>query len=124
MKMRHLLEQIKKHKGNLLLCIVALYTGCIYSAALFVLNLEKDRIPPPNYLKTLIDIEPVTAIKTSINQANQELLERLPGIGPAIAQRIIDYRKQHGPFTELEQIMNVKGIGKEKYAELKYFIEL
>jgi competence protein ComEA len=58
----------------------------------------------------------------NINSASLDQLETLPGIGPAIGQRIIDYRSAHGPFKTIEQIMNVKGIGPATFANLKSHI--
>lgn len=58
----------------------------------------------------------------NINTATQAELETLPGIGPALAQRIIDYREEHGPFTSIEQIQNVSGIGPAKFEAIKDLI--
>jgi competence protein ComEA len=61
--------------------------------------------------------------KVNINTASaEELSKYLPGIGPTYAQRIVDYRKQHGPFQRIEDLMKVKGIGKTLFAKLKDMI--
>ncbi len=54
----------------------------------------------------------------NINTASQEELESLPGIGPTLAQRIIDYRTEHGPFKQIEDIMNVPGIGPATFDQI------
>lgn len=55
----------------------------------------------------------------NINTANVEELDLLPGIGPSIAQAIIDYRTANGPFKTIEDIDNVKGIGEALFAKIK-----
>lgn len=60
----------------------------------------------------------------NINTATIEELDALPGIGPVIAQRIVDYRTQYGPFTAKEQIKNVSGIGDKKYSDIESLIEV
>lgn len=57
--------------------------------------------------------------KVNINTANQSELDSLPGIGPSIAQKIIDYREENGNFKNIEELQNVKGIGDAKYEEIK-----
>ncbi len=60
--------------------------------------------------------------KININRAEAWLLEALPGIGKTLAQRIIDYRNQHGPFNHINELINVKGIGATTYEEIKHLI--
>jgi competence protein ComEA len=57
-----------------------------------------------------------------INQATQVELESLPGIGPVIAQRIIAYRDENGPFTTAEAIQNVAGIGPATFEDIENLI--
>ena len=68
-------------------------------------------------------MQPVEYKKISINTATREELIELPGIGPSMADKILEYRKQH-PFQSLEDIMNVKGIGIKMFEKLKDRITL
>lgn len=60
--------------------------------------------------------------KVNINTATQSELENLPGVGEAIASRIIEYRQQNGKFSKVEDLQNVKGIGDAKFNNMKEYV--
>ena len=63
-----------------------------------------------------------SAEQISVNTATAPELERLPGIGPVLAQRIVEYREQHGPFQRLEDLLEVEGIGPSKLENLQEYV--
>jgi len=64
------------------------------------------------------------AIKISINSADIKELEQLPGIGPSLARRIIEYREEHGLFQKLEDLKKVKGIGDKLFEKIMLYAQL
>ncbi|MGY1451711.1 helix-hairpin-helix domain-containing protein [Streptomyces sp. SS8] len=62
---------------------------------------------------------PAAGGPVSLNSATAEQLDALPGIGPVMAQRIIDHRTEHGGFSSVEELREVSGIGERRFAELK-----
>jgi len=60
----------------------------------------------------------------NINTASQSELETLPGVGPSTAIKIINYRKENGNFKKIDDIMNVPGIGENKFNNLKEYISV
>ena len=60
--------------------------------------------------------------KVNINQATAAQLAMLPRIGEKVAERIVDYRKQHGNFSRPEDLMEVKGIGEKLFVLLKPYV--
>lgn len=65
---------------------------------------------------------PTTTGPLDVNRATLDQLEALPGIGPALAQRIIDYRNEHGHFQSLDELANVKGISPRMVDDLRDFV--
>lgn len=55
---------------------------------------------------------PSEQARINVNTADRELLQTLPGIGPVRADRIVAYREENGPFSHLNDLLSVKGIGK------------
>ncbi len=66
----------------------------------------------------------ITPPKVNINTASQSDLERLPRVGPKLAERIMQYRAQLGKFTTVSQLQEVSGIGEKTLAKMAPFIEL
>lgn len=65
---------------------------------------------------------PSSGDRININTATVSELDSLPGIGPSLAQRIIDYRTQNGAFSTIEEIMEVSGIGPATFENIKDLI--
>ena len=57
--------------------------------------------------------------KININTAGKEELQKISGIGPSLAEKIISYRNSNGKFKKIEDIKNVNGIGENKYRNIK-----
>jgi competence protein ComEA len=57
--------------------------------------------------------------KVDLNRATLEQLDTLPGVGPVTAQRILDWRTQHGRFSSVDQLREVEGIGERRFSQLR-----
>jgi competence protein ComEA len=58
----------------------------------------------------------------SLNTATADQLNTLPGVGPVLAQHIIDYRTQHGGFRSVDELRQVNGIGDRRFADLRELV--
>jgi competence ComEA-like helix-hairpin-helix protein len=65
-----------------------------------------------------------TAGQVNINSASVEQLSLLPRIGPSVAQRIVDFRKENGPFKSVDDLMLVRGIGEKSLAGLREYLAI
>ncbi|GAB3435992.1 ComEA family DNA-binding protein [Actinophytocola sediminis] len=65
------------------------------------------------------DGQPGAAARVDLNTATLATLDTLPGVGPVTAQRILDWRTQHGRFASVEQLREIEGIGPTRFSRLK-----
>ena len=90
------------------------------------LDMVSDLVSDDYVLKDgdILEIVHTDKAKISINNGDIDDLISLPGIGPVIASRIIEYRTMYGLFERIEEIKLVSGIGDKKYEKIKEFIIL
>jgi competence protein ComEA len=77
-----------------------------------------------SFLSPLQAQSKATAKKVNINTASLDELQTLPRIGEKVAQRIVDYRKEHGDFKKIEELMKVKGVGEKTFKLIRDKIEV
>jgi len=82
---------------------------------IYIPSFEDEEIDWQNNAKSM-------SSKVNINTANQEELEKIPGVGESTANSIIEYREKTGKYTTIEDIMNVSGIGQSKFEKMKDYI--
>jgi competence protein ComEA len=58
----------------------------------------------------------------NLNTATAEQLATIPGVGPKMAERIVDYRQKNGGFKKVEELMNVSGVGEKSFLKMKPLI--
>ncbi len=86
---------------------------------IYIPNINEKDIEEENSI-----IESKNNSKVNINKGGLEQLITLPGVGEALAQRIISYREENGKFKKIEELKNVSGIGDKKYESLKELITI
>jgi competence protein ComEA len=80
------------------------------------------RTREPLLQSSTADASTIEVRRININTASADELEALPGIGRAIAQRIVTHRSQHGPFRRVEHVMLVRGISEQKFLDIQRLI--
>ena len=113
-------------KGVIVFLAASIVLGC----GLVYFQKINSKLPSPisqssySYQKKLPARSGRTVFVIDINKADCRDLIRLSGIGPVLAQRIIDYRSRSGTFERIEEIKNVSGIGNKKFERIKEFLVL
>jgi competence protein ComEA len=69
--------------------------------------------------QTALARQPAENKKLDLNRATAEELETLPGVGPVLAQRMVEWRKAHGRYRTVEDMRDVKGIGRKRMEQLR-----
>jgi competence ComEA-like helix-hairpin-helix protein len=82
-------------------------------------SVQPSQLVKPDPPELVFYIEP----PVDINTGNSEELQLLPSIGPVLAKRIIAYRERHGPFTSVDSLRNIRGIGPKTVQKLRYYLE-
>lgn len=100
----------KKILGSLMfVCLVA---WILSSMAPVAMAADAQNPSPPSQMQA-------ASAKVDLNSATAQQLESLPGIGPALAQRIVAHRQSQGPFKSIDDLKLVKGIGNRKFTVLR-----
>jgi competence protein ComEA len=80
------------------------------------------QVTPPSQRHMREFARPSAPLTLDVNRANQRDFQRLPGIGPVLARRIVEYRESQGAFHDIEQLRRVKGIGKKTFERIRAFV--
>lgn len=72
----------------------------------------------------ITEYAPIDTARININKATAEELQQLPGIGPAYSTRILEWRKEYGEFTSVDQLLEIRGIGPVRLEKIRSLIEL
>ena len=99
--------------------IVLLFIASSVFAGISISYLAKHNAPFKNYFASLSRDARNSPSPVNLNKATLDELIALPGVGPELGERIIDYRNSQGSFKAIEDIQKVKGFGEKKFEQLK-----
>ena len=122
---------MKKQAVRILILITAIFAA--FTAGFFTgrnLNhgpvqisvVEAPEMTVPSETEACIYYTLEQIVPLDLNTATREELLELPGIGEVMADRILDYRRDHGPFSAVEELLNVSGIGPKKLEALLEYV--
>lgn len=103
---------------------LALSYSCKLLAGLSLLWLTAVSFAPATQHKESQKPAEVRFAPIEINTASAEDFAKLPGIGPELAHRIVDYRTKHGPFHRVEDLLVIRGIGPKKWKVLRPYLRI
>ncbi len=111
-------------EGSLVADAIAMSGGARPGARIDALNLARvvvdgDRIEVPGPSDPVGSVRSGESELISLNRADAEALQKLPGVGPVLADRIVAYREANGPFERIEDLLQVPGIGETKLASIR-----
>ncbi|MGW7680074.1 helix-hairpin-helix domain-containing protein [Kribbella sp. NPDC054772] len=129
---------IRAPAGSRVADVLTLAGGALRGVDLTTLNLARQvtdgeqilvgqlNQPAPTNPSAATSSSPSNAANASVNlnTATLDQLDALPGVGPVLAQRILDFRTQNGPFTTIDQLQEVPGVGPKKFDSLKPHVHL
>ena len=124
------------HYQLVLLVLLLMFSGCARRSRATISSTEKSGVPPApatqlnaNDRQTAVRPETNSALasqqnpmRININTASAAELEKLPGVGRVLAERIIEHREQYGPFRRPEHLIIVRGISDQRFRRLRELI--
>ncbi len=75
-------------------------------------------------VKVYTETQPALSARIDLNSATVDELAMLPGIGPVKARQITDYREEHGDFTSIDELLNIKGFGRKTIDEIAGMLQV
>ena len=108
-------DLLRRSFGCIILC-------CVAAAANSACVKLPRRASAPAAQGANISLPPDGAARVSINRSSREELEELPGIGPALAARIVEHRERYGLFRRAEHLLLVRGISERRFLQLRPYV--
>jgi comEA protein len=93
--------------------------------SVFILSLTiylSRKVEVNKYLVKKISSNKTLSLKVNINSANEQELDNLPGVGPKLAKKIVEYRFIHGSFESINEIRVIKGVGAKKFSQIENYL--